>query len=72
MPRYLRVATARVLRLVGYLPVVGDIDSWLGCIVSPDAAKAEAQRIGYADLSIMRDDIHDWDVGYWLLGRRPA
>jgi SAM-dependent methyltransferase len=72
MPRPLRVGTARLLHLFGILPVVGDIDSWLGAVVPPTEARAEATAIGFTALSIMADEIHDWDMGYWLLGRRDA
>ncbi len=33
LPRPLRVTSARLLRAAGVLPVIGDIDSWLGVVV---------------------------------------
>lgn len=72
MPRPVRVASARALHALGMLPVIGDIDSWLGAIVPSTDAVTEASRIGFVDISQLPDDVHAGDMGYWLLGRRPA
>jgi 2-polyprenyl-3-methyl-5-hydroxy-6-metoxy-1,4-benzoquinol methylase len=72
MPRSLRVVTAKGLHAVNALPVIGDIDSWLGAIVSKDDAVAEARRLGFVDISLLPDTVHAGDMGYWMLGRRPA
>lgn len=72
MPRPLRVASAKSLHTLHVLPVIGDIDSWLGTIVPSSDAIAEAKRLGFIDLSLLPDHVHAGDMGYWLLGRRPA
>lgn len=71
MPRLLRAATGRVLRAIRVLPVLGDIDSWLGAIASPDDMTAYSYELGLADLKIIPDDRHPSGMGYWLIGRRP-
>jgi ubiquinone/menaquinone biosynthesis C-methylase UbiE len=72
MPRPLRVASARTLHAVRVLPVVGDIDSWLGAVVPYTDAVAEATRLGFVDLSQLPDTVHAGEMGYWMVGRRPA
>jgi SAM-dependent methyltransferase len=72
MPRPLRVASAKTLNVVGALPVIGDIDSWLGAIVPSTDAVAEAERLGFADISLLPDEVHAGDMGYWMVGRLPA
>ena len=72
MPRPLRVASAKSLHAVGVLPVIGDIDSWLGAIVPSADAVAEATRLGFVDISLLPDTIHSGDMGYWMVGRRSA
>jgi ubiquinone/menaquinone biosynthesis C-methylase UbiE len=72
MPRPMRVAAARALRAVGYLPVIGDIDTWIGCIVHPDDAITQVHALGFADVCVVSDEIHASNMGYLLLGRKPA
>ena len=72
MPRPLRIASAKSLRAVGVLPVIGDIDSWLGAIMPSTDAEAEATRLGFVDVSLLADSVHHGDMGYWMVGRSPA
>jgi SAM-dependent methyltransferase len=72
MPRPLRVASAKSLHAVGALPVIGDIDSWLGAVVPSSDAVAEAARLGFVDISLLPDTVHSGDMGYWTVGRRPS
>ena len=71
-PRAVRVSVARGLRAVRVLPVVGDIDTWLGCIVAPDAAVAELTRLGFDDVAVLPDDVHVKGLGYSVVGRLPG
>jgi SAM-dependent methyltransferase len=71
-PRPVRTTVAKFLHLVRVLPVVGDIDTWLGCIVPPDAAAAELRRLGFESISVLPDDVHVKGLGYSLVARRPA
>ena len=71
MPRFLRVFTGRFLRAIRVLPVLGDIDSWLGGITSPDDMTAYSHKLGLTDLKILPDDRHPPGMGCWLIGRRP-
>jgi len=71
LPRPLRVSVARVLRAIRILPVVGDIDTWLGCIVAPDAAVAELTRLGFEGVAVLPDDVHVPGLGYSVVGRSP-
>jgi SAM-dependent methyltransferase len=71
LPRPLRVGSAFLLRSTGVLPVVGDIDSWLGVIVAPDEAVAKAKALGFVDIAVLPDAIHQRELGYWLVARRP-
>src|SRR5215208_591834 len=59
------------LRPARVFPVIGDIDTWLGCIVSPRDAAAEVERLGFVDVALLPDDIHARQMGYSLLGRLP-
>ena len=72
LPRPLRRASASALTSVGLLPVAGDIDSWLGVIVPPDDAVRAAEQAGFVGVRRLRDEVHPRDLGYWLIGRRPA
>jgi ubiquinone/menaquinone biosynthesis C-methylase UbiE len=72
MPRLLRVASAKTLHAARVLPVIGDIDSWLGAVVPYSDAVAEASRLGFVDISQLPDTVHAGDMGYWMVGRRPA
>jgi FkbM family methyltransferase len=71
-PRAVRVAVARMLRAIRFLPVVGDIDTWLGCIVEPDAAVAELTRLGFEDVTVLPDDVHVAGLGYSVVARLPG
>lgn len=74
MPRALRVFSGSALRRVGVLPVRGDIDTWLGCIVEPDAALSMTADIGFVDCRVFATDFgEDAHAGphYWILGRKP-
>jgi len=71
-PRAVRVSVARVLRALRILPVVGDIDTWLGCIVEPTAAVAELTRLGFADVAVLPDDVHVAGLGYSVVARLPG
>ena len=76
MPRPLRVTSGSVLRKLGVLPVQGDIDTWLGCIVSPDDALSMLTTMGFVDVEIRNSDFSDVPQGsavtYWVVGRKPA
>jgi SAM-dependent methyltransferase len=72
LPRSLRVSGARVLRTARVVPVVGDIDTWLGCIVDPVDAAAAAEAEGFVDVVVLPDAVHEPGMGYWLVGRAPA
>lgn len=72
IPRPMRVAGARLLRVAGALRVVGDIDTWLGCIIEPVDALAAAHARGLVDVVILPDEIHQPAMGYWIAGRAPV
>ena len=76
MPRPFRVVSAAVARRLGALPVQGDIDSWLGCIVSPDEALTMLTSIGFVDAHTFNSDFigvpQDAAVGYWVVGHKPV
>jgi SAM-dependent methyltransferase len=72
LPRPVRVLVARALRAVRILPVKGDIDTWLGCIVAPGAAVAELTRLGFTDVEVLPDDVHVAGLGYSVVGRLPG
>jgi FkbM family methyltransferase len=72
LPRPLRVSVARALRAVRILPVVGDIDTWLGSIVAPNAAVEELTRLGFEGVAVLPDDVHVPGLGYSVVGRVPA
>lgn len=71
LPRSVRVTSARALRVVGALPVVGDVDTWLGRVVDPVDAVAAAERVGLVDVVVLPDAVHAPGMGYWLVGRAP-
>jgi SAM-dependent methyltransferase len=71
-PRPLRLMTAKVLHALRVLPVPGDIDTWLGCIVAPEDGIAELQRLGFADVALLPDDVHVPRLGYSLVARLPS
>jgi ubiquinone/menaquinone biosynthesis C-methylase UbiE len=72
LPRPVRVMVARALRAVRILPVKGDIDTWLGCIVAPGAAVAELTRLGFTDVEVLPDDVHVAGLGYSVVARLPG
>lgn len=72
LPRWLRVAIGPVLRVLDVLPVGGDIDTWLGCIVPPPTALEWGALIGLTDLQVLPDPVHPPGMGYWLIGRRAS
>jgi hypothetical protein len=59
------------LHALGVLPVKGDVDTWLGCLVPEDEAGALARRLGFVDVECLPDEIHAAGMGYWLVGRKP-
>lgn len=72
LPRPFRLVAAAGLRVLRVLPLGGDVDSWLGCIVSPDTALEWGREFGFVDLSEFPDELHPRGMGYWLIGRRPS
>jgi SAM-dependent methyltransferase len=71
-PRPIRTLTARILHAVRVLPVVGDIDTWLGCIVPREDAAGELRRLGFEGIAVLPDDVHVKGLGYSVVARRPA
>ena len=79
LPRPLRVVTAKLLayarrlgiRAAGELMVEGDIDTWLGTIVSPDEISRFCASLGFVDLAVLPDTVHAPGMGFWLVGRKP-
>lgn len=71
LPRWARQMSAVALRVVGVLPVKGDVDTWLGTVVPPTEAVEMVHRIGFVDVAVLPDELHQRDMGYWLVGRRP-
>jgi ubiquinone/menaquinone biosynthesis C-methylase UbiE len=75
MPRPLRVASGRLLKKFGVLPVEGDIDTWLGCIVTPTDAVSMLCAIGFLDNEALSSDFRDvprTGPTYWVIGRKAA
>jgi ubiquinone/menaquinone biosynthesis C-methylase UbiE len=76
LPRPLRVASGAVLRTLGVLPVEGDIDTWLGCIVSPPEALSMLAEVGFCDAAALSHEfteiVHGSPLTYWVVGRRGA
>jgi SAM-dependent methyltransferase len=76
LPRPLRVAIGGLLRVVGKAPVPGDIDTWLGLVVSPDAAMSFVEHLGFVDVRVLLSDpsttAERKPRGYWLIGRKPS
>ena len=76
MPRPLRVASAAVVRKLGVLPVEGDVDTWLGCVLSPNEALPMLRTIGFVDVEAQNSDFSGVPQGatvtYWVVGRKPA
>jgi ubiquinone/menaquinone biosynthesis C-methylase UbiE len=75
LPRPLRVASGVVLRSMDLLPVRGDIDTWLGCIVPPADALRMLARLGFVDNAAFNADFAagpDRSLStYWVIGRKP-
>jgi ubiquinone/menaquinone biosynthesis C-methylase UbiE len=74
LPRPLRVVSAAVLKGVGILPVRGDIDTWLGCVVAPKDAMSMSDAIGFVRCEVLANDFEssaETTSHYWLLGRKP-
>lgn len=72
LPRGLRSATGVFLRYAGVLPVKGDVDTWLGCVIPPADAFVMANHLGFVDVGPLPDALHPAGMGYWLVGRKPA
>jgi SAM-dependent methyltransferase len=75
LPRPLRVLSGSLLRRVGVLPVRGDIDTWLGCVIAPDVALSMSADIGFVDCKVFATDFgDDAEAGahYWIVGRKPG
>jgi len=76
MPRPLRVASGVALRKIGVLPVQGDIDTWLGCVVPPDQALSMLTAVGFIDIEALDIEFNGFPQGhtatYWVVGRKPA
>jgi SAM-dependent methyltransferase len=71
LPQSVQPAAAFVLKKTRVMPITGHVDTWLGCVVEPTAALAEAERLGFGELCILPDDLHANGMGYWLAGRVP-
>jgi SAM-dependent methyltransferase len=74
LPRPLRVASAAVLKRTRVLPVPGDIDTWLGCIVAPNEAMSMSHAIGFVGCEVLANDFEgraEKGPHYWVLGRKP-
>ena len=74
LPRPGRIAIGGVLKRLGVVPA-GDIDTWLGRLVAPNAALSMLRTIGFVDCKAVNADFSGPPVvssGYWVIGRRPA
>lgn len=74
LPRTLRVLAAAVLRGARILPVRGDIDTWLGCVMDPKDAMSMSGAVGFAGCKVLANDFADAAENgphYWILGRKP-
>jgi 2-polyprenyl-3-methyl-5-hydroxy-6-metoxy-1,4-benzoquinol methylase len=75
LPRPLRVAAAAVLKRTRFLPVPGDIDTWLGCVVAPNEAMSMSGAIGFVGCKALANDFEGLAENgphYWVLGRKPV
>jgi SAM-dependent methyltransferase len=73
LPRSLRVVSGVLLRTLRLLPVQGDIDTWLGTLVSPGEGTNMARNLGYIDVAVFSNaftELQMPEAGYWLLGRK--
>ena len=75
MPRPLRVASGVVLRRIGVMPVLGDIDTWLGCVVPPENGISMMESTGFIDVGAFDPNFASFpqkqQISYWILGRKP-
>lgn len=69
LPGPLRRLAGSVLEATGVVRIGGDIDTWLGCTISPASAIAEACDAGL-DAESLPDPMHNEGMGYWLVGRK--
>lgn len=72
MPRLMRGFVGKILQLSKVLPIGGHIDTWLGCVVSPEDLYSAARDMGFIDVAVMPDCLHPPGMGFWLVARRPA
>lgn len=61
-----------LLRGVGYLRVIADVDTWIGCIIDPIEATSRAVALGFTDVSVLPDTLHANGIGFWLIGKTAA
>lgn len=58
------------------LPVQGDIDTWLGCVVPPGQALSMLTAVGFIDIEALDIEFNGFPQGhtatYWVVGRKPA
>jgi 2-polyprenyl-3-methyl-5-hydroxy-6-metoxy-1,4-benzoquinol methylase len=75
LPRSLRVACGAVLRKLDVLPVLGDIDTWLGCVVPPQKSTSMMESVGFTDVGAFDPNFagspQKKQVVYWVVGRKP-
>jgi SAM-dependent methyltransferase len=74
LPNVARHVAGVALRTLSVFKVDGDINTWLGCIISPARAIDLASRLAFTDVATLPDELHrhQRDMGYWLVGRKPA
>jgi 2-polyprenyl-3-methyl-5-hydroxy-6-metoxy-1,4-benzoquinol methylase len=75
LPRPLRVMSGALLRKAGVLPVSGDIDTWLGSLVSPEEGLDMVQTIGFIDVAafsaLFNNAPNQLSPCFWIMGRKP-
>jgi SAM-dependent methyltransferase len=75
MPRPLRVVFGSTLRKLGVMPVVGDIDTWLGCLMPPQRCISIMESVGFIDVGAFNRSFdgsaEPSQVTYWVMGRKP-
>jgi SAM-dependent methyltransferase len=75
LPRPLRVASGAILRKIGVMPVEGDIDTWLGCVVRPEEGISMMESQGFVDVANFDTNFTrlptEQPVTYWIVGRKP-
>jgi ubiquinone/menaquinone biosynthesis C-methylase UbiE len=75
LPRPLRVAAGSVLERTGVVPVTGDIDTWLGCTISPSDSIVMAESAGFTDAKALGSDFKVSPTDgprYWIVGKKPT